>query len=131
MTIGPIRGQASRAIAASAELGRVLTAAIAEQNHAARRQRMHEKMKALRELRSEGNRKLEETIDAAMKQALETYPRAHLAAEMQLSEVLGIHAETLAIEDETNQAIGGNSRPKQGGSASSEKPSDTSSGSAI
>jgi hypothetical protein len=59
-----------------------------------------------------------------MAKAQTVYPRAHAAADHQMAEVDGIAEELEALEDEANQAIGGNSPPPDG-SESSTKPSES------
>jgi hypothetical protein len=75
---------------------------------------MKEKLAALREYNAQQRRILNGKIDAVMAKAQEVYPRAHAAAEQQLAEVDGIEQEIVALEDEANQAMGGNN-PPQGG----------------
>lgn len=73
---------------------------------------MKDKLAALRAFNAENRKKLEQKIDAAMEKAIEVYPRAHAAADHQLAEVDGIAEELEALEDEANQALGGNNPPK-------------------
>ena len=59
---------------------------------------------------------------SVMAKARTVYPRAHAVADHQMAEVDGIAAELALLEDDTNQAIGGNNPPLDG-SESSTKPS--------
>jgi hypothetical protein len=75
------------------------------------------KLARLREYHHDNRKLLEEKIDAAMAKAQVVYPRAHEAADAKLAEVEAIAAELDELEDDDNQAMGGN-RPPQGGSGS-------------
>lgn len=77
-----------------------------------------EKLAALREYKAEQRKLLNDKVDATMAKAQAVFPRAHAVAEREFSEVEGIDAELDLLDDEANQAIGGNRPPKDGSSSS-------------
>lgn len=129
MTTGPIRGIAVVRRQA-VQLDRVLGAAVLEGRKAQRRITMHEKLKALREYRRDNQELLDLKLTRAFQKAQEVYPRAHDHADAQLAEAMAIEAECDALDDEVNQAMGGNRPPQGDGSAPPPPSSETSSGTA-
>lgn len=85
---------------------------------------MKEKLRALREYMGEERKKLSDSIDSATEFAHEVYPQAHDAVATQHDEVSGIMEELKELQDEANQAMGGNRPPKKDASEASAKSSE-------